>query len=177
MSYDKQYYEDREKYVDPSYTVKISDDTVIRKKTDSDNQGLRYNEGKPRMDLVPPEAMLALGRHFEIGAKKYADRNWERGMDWGKCCASLERHLLAWKSGEDYDSETGSHHMISVAWNAFVLFTYAIRGIGKDDRPKLQKNGISMWVEPNMPKYEITVSNEKESVTDQKLTQIPSVGS
>ncbi|AGS81010.1 hypothetical protein [Caulobacter phage Cr30] len=146
------YYDDEEKDVD------IEDKVIMSRNQNAtvvDNGALRYNEGKPRMDLIPPEAMLALGRHFEIGAKKYADRNWERGMDWGKCCASLERHLQAWKSGEDYDVETGSHHMIAVAWNAFVLFTYAIRGIGKDDRPKIPKTTVAMWQDPQMPKYQI----------------------
>lgn len=99
--------------------------------------GLRYNAGKPRFDLMPPEAMVALATHYQKGAEKYADRNWERGMAWGKCFASLQRHAWAWQAGEDYDEETGSHHMISVAWNAIALFIYAIRGIGTDDRHKV----------------------------------------
>jgi len=101
-----------------------------------DGQGLRYNDGKPRFDLLPPEALKALAAHYGKGAEKYAARNWERGMDWCKCFASLERHSWAWMGGEDIDPENGSHHMIAVAWNAIALFTYAMRNIGTDDRPK-----------------------------------------
>lgn len=101
-----------------------------------DGQGLRYNDGKPRFDLMPPEALKALAEHYGRGAEKYAARNWERGMDWCKCFASLERHAWAWMGGEDLDPENGSHHMIAVAWNAIALFTYAMRHIGTDDRPK-----------------------------------------
>lgn len=103
----------------------------------ADNGGLRYNAAKPRFDLMPPEALIALADHYRRGAEKYADRNWERGMDWGKCFASMERHAWTWMSGEDLDPETGSHHMVAVAWNALALYVYAERGIGVDDRPKL----------------------------------------
>jgi hypothetical protein len=101
------------------------------------NSGLRYDSGKPRFDLVPPEAMIELAAHYERGARKYADRNWERGMDWGKCFASMQRHSWAWAQGEDLDNETGTHHMIAVAWNAIALYTYAMRKIGNDDRVKV----------------------------------------
>ncbi|GAC1500211.1 MAG: hypothetical protein NVS1B6_06420 [Steroidobacteraceae bacterium] len=103
-----------------------------------DNGGLRFNEGKARYDLIPPEALDALAEHYGRGALKYADRNWERGMGWGKCFASLMRHGWAWMRGEDCDPETGSHHMIAVAWNAIALFTYHQRAIGTDDRPNRQ---------------------------------------
>lgn len=105
----------------------------------ADNGGLRFNDGKPRFDLLPPEALIALADHYRRGAEKYADRNWERGMDWGKCFASMERHAWAWQGGEDLDPETGSHHMISVAWNAFALYTYAMREIGVDNRVKINE--------------------------------------
>lgn len=97
-------------------------------------EGLRFDAGKPRYDLLPPEAMDALAMHFAVGARKYADRNWEKGMSWGRCFASLMRHAWKWARGEEYDEETGSHHMICVAWNAFALFIYFTRGIGTDDR-------------------------------------------
>jgi len=99
--------------------------------------GLRYDDDKPRFDLLPPEAMEALARHYLAGAQKYDARNWEKGMAWGRCFGSMMRHAWAWMRGEDIDQETGNHHMIAVAWNAIALFTYATRHIGEDDRPKL----------------------------------------
>lgn len=102
---------------------------------EQDNAGLRYDEGKPRYDLIPPEALEALAAHYERGARKYAERNWERGMNWCRCFGSLMRHAWAWMRGRDIDPETGSHHMIAVAWNAFALYTYSVRAAGVDDRP------------------------------------------
>jgi hypothetical protein len=103
--------------------------------SEADGGGLRFNDGKPRFDLLPPEALEALAAHYGAGAKKYADRNWERGMAWCKCFASMMRHGWAWMRGEDFDPETGSHHMVAVAWNAIAIFTYHTRSIGNDDRP------------------------------------------
>lgn len=37
-------------------------------------------EGKGRCDLLPASAILRLARHFERGAEKYAERNWEKGI-------------------------------------------------------------------------------------------------
>lgn len=100
-------------------------------------QGLRFNEGKPRFDLIPPEPMFALAEHYRRGAEKYADRNWEKGMSWMGCFASIQRHSWAWQQGQDFDPDPliGSHHMIAVAWNAMALHAYHMRGIGTDDRP------------------------------------------
>ncbi len=98
---------------------------------------LRYNSGKPRYDLLPPDALNELAEVFTKGAEKYAPRNWEKGMDWGKCFASLLRHAFKWAKGEDRDEETGCLHMAHVAWNALVLCSYAMRKVGTDDRSKL----------------------------------------
>ena len=36
-------------------------------------------EGKGRCDLLPACALLRLSKHYEKGAKKYDERNWEKG--------------------------------------------------------------------------------------------------
>lgn len=117
-------------YTSPYYTKKRREAMAI---VPTDGGGLRYDEGKPRVDLIPPEAMMELGKLYAAGAKKYADRNWERGMPWSKCLGPLMRHLFKWMAGERRDPETGLSHMTHVAWNAVALVTYEIRGIGADD--------------------------------------------
>lgn len=111
------------------------------------NGGLRFDSGKPRFDLIPPEPMLALANHFAVGALKYAERNWELGMNWGRCFRSTMSHLWKWLGGEEFDDETGSHHLICAAWNCFVLYAYWARGVGKDDRAKtmLAEGQKPMW--------------------------------
>lgn len=99
--------------------------------------GLRFNEGKRRFDLIPPDGLAALADLFTRGAAKYAERNWEKGMKYSNVLGSLERHLQDWKAGSDRDAETGALEMIHVAWNALVLATYQLRGIGTDDRVRV----------------------------------------
>ena len=85
-----------------------------------------------RYDLIPPEALDSLAEVYGRGATKYADRNWEKGYKWGLSVAALGRHLNRWLRGESYD-ETGCHHLMQVAWHAFCLFTFEVRGLGTDD--------------------------------------------
>lgn len=101
---------------------------------DVDNSGLRYDEDKPRVDLIPPEVIFALGDALSAGAKKYAERNWERGMDWSKVFGPLIRHSFKFWRGEEIDEETGIPHVDLILINAAFLSTYYHRGIGKDNR-------------------------------------------
>lgn len=84
-------------------------------------EGLRYNKGKSRIDLVPADAMLHVGDVLAMGANKYDDHNWEKGMPYSDVLASLERHLAKWKTGEDMDDESGLHHIDHVMCNALFL--------------------------------------------------------
>ena len=94
-----------------------------------------------RFDLIPGDALWALAEHFGVGSKKYDDRNWERGYKWSLSWAAMQRHAWQWFNGEARDKETGSHHLIAVAWHAFVLFVFEMRGLGTDDiRPPPPKS-------------------------------------
>lgn len=107
----------------------------IQDKTYSaDNGGLRDDNGKTEFHLLPLDGITELGKVYTFGAKKYAPRNWERGMLWSRCYNSLLRHLYAYWGGERSDQETGLHHMAHVAWNAIALLVYSLRGVGVDDR-------------------------------------------
>ncbi len=72
--------------------------------------------GKPRIDLISPFFMQRLGGWLAEGAKKYSDRNWEKGIHNSRCLASLCRHLEAYKAGEK-----GEDHIIAVACNAMFI--------------------------------------------------------
>lgn len=113
----------------------------------SDNSGTKQDNGKLRIDLIPPEAIQALARIYTYGAngipasdqfpgkaEPYAERNWEKGMDWGRVFAALNRHLWAFWLGEDLDPESGFPHIEHTLWNAAALVTYRLRKIGTDTR-------------------------------------------
>lgn len=96
--------------------------------------GRKDDGGKPRMDLIAPEMMVALGSVLEYGARKYSARNWEQGMDWGRVFAAMMRHMWAWWRGEASDPETGMSHLWHAACCVMFLVAYEAREIGTDDR-------------------------------------------
>ena len=100
-------------------------------------KGKRFDKGKSRIDLVPPEAIFALGDALDYGQTKYGERNWEKGMAWGRVFGSLMRHCWKFWSGEDIDKESGRPHVDLILTNAAFLCTYYHRKIGKDDRAVL----------------------------------------
>jgi hypothetical protein len=69
-------------------------------------------EGKGRCDLLPPFALLRLARHFENGAKKYGDRNWEKGVPINSFVDSALRHTFKYMAGMDDED-----HLVAAAWN------------------------------------------------------------
>lgn len=97
-------------------------------------EGLRYNTGKLRYDLLHPKAQEGIVRVLTKGADKYAPRNWEKGMPWSSVTASLKRHLAAFESGEDFDPETGELHMDHIQCNAHFLSAYYKIAPQHDDR-------------------------------------------
>lgn len=115
-------------------------------------EGLRYDTGKLRLDLLPAEWELELGRVSTMGSIKYAPRNWERGMAWMKMIGCSRRHILKFLLGEKYDKETGCHHLALAAWNLLALMSYDMRGLGENDIP------TSVQIGPNFER----VSNESD---------------
>lgn len=70
------------------------------------------HQGKGRCDLLPPKALLRLARHFEAGAVKYGDRNWEKGIPIHSFIDSALRHILKYMDGQ-----TDEDHLIAAVWN------------------------------------------------------------
>ncbi|MFC0246057.1 dATP/dGTP diphosphohydrolase domain-containing protein [Falsochrobactrum ovis] len=44
------------------------------------SEGKQLDDGKVRMDLLPPKFLFATADILGFGAGKYGDRNWEKGM-------------------------------------------------------------------------------------------------
>lgn len=106
--------------------------------------GAKYDQGKPRVDLLPARALLALAELYGQGAKKYADRNWEEGIDQSRILGALGRHYLRYLSGEDIDPDpvAGHNHLIHIAWNALSLYELTLAGKITDQRTKLHTNEV-----------------------------------
>jgi len=104
--------------------------------TDMTKGGVKYDAGKPRYDLIPPELLEETAIVLTYGAVKYSERNWEKGMAWHRPFGALMRHMWAWWRGESVDPETGFSHLAHAACCIAFLIAYERRRIGADDRPK-----------------------------------------
>lgn len=101
-------------------------------------EGWKDDRNKPRFDLIDPDFLFALSDVLTHGEKKYGARNWERGMRWSRVFGALMRHMWAWWKGERYDPETRMLHVAHAAACVMFLCAYEIRGIGDDDRGRIE---------------------------------------
>jgi len=86
--------------------------------------------GKGRFDLIPPLALERLARHYENGAVKYGDRNWERGQPISSYVDSMLRHCQNFLAGDRSED-----HLSAVSWNAFaIIFTEEMTPPLKNDQ-------------------------------------------
>ena len=69
-------------------------------------------EGKGRFDLVPELAMVRLAKHFQNGANKYKERNWELGQPLSRYWDSARRHWGKVMLGLDDED-----HEAAALWN------------------------------------------------------------
>ena len=101
-------------------------------------EGAKYDEGKLRYDLLPVDAEEELVRVLTFGASKYADRNWEKGINYSRVYGAARRHLKEFWRGVDKDEETGLEHLAHAMCCCMFLLSYQLRGMKEfDDRPVL----------------------------------------
>lgn len=78
--------------------------------------------GKGRFDLMPPATLTALAIHFQLGAEKYAARNWEKGIPIHEYIDSGIRHALQFLQGLDDEN-----HLIAAIWNFVCAYETILR--------------------------------------------------
>jgi len=88
---------------------------------------MKYDEGKLRYDLIPPEILEELARAYTYGANKYEANSWQH-VDPQRYYAALMRHLITWRYGKTYDRESNIHHLTHALWNVGTLLWNDING-------------------------------------------------
>lgn len=91
--------------------------------------GDKHDNGKLRLDLIPPEVIEMLGEIYTYGFMKYGARNWEKGFEDGQLLAAARRHDLALAKGEMNDPESGLPHAAHAAWNYLTTETLRRRRV------------------------------------------------
>ncbi len=92
--------------------------------------GLKFDDQKPRMDLLDSHAIEQLAMVLTFGAHKYDSHNWRKGISKGRLIAAALRHLFAYLRGEDHDPESGLSHVAHAMCCCMFL-------IGLDHKPEL----------------------------------------
>src|SRR5689334_22262678 len=100
---------------------------------------IKYDSGKPRLDLIPTHAMFGIGQALTYGEQKYTKDgvtgafNYKRGkgLKWGQVASALLRHLFAWLGGEELDKESGLKHTWHMGACCVMLIDMTDSGIGE----------------------------------------------
>lgn len=93
--------------------------------------GTKFDQGKPRFELIAPDAMHWLAKILTFGATKYEDNNWT-GLKTKRILGALKRHMTALECGEDIDPESGMPHHAHLLCNAMFL-THVIENFPEQD--------------------------------------------
>lgn len=74
-------------------------------------------EMKGAFHLLPWESIWHLALHYEKGAKKYAERNWEKGIPVARYCEAISRHMTQFQMGMNDEN-----HLVAAYWNIASLY-------------------------------------------------------
>ncbi len=90
--------------------------------------GRKDDSDKDRWDLLPLEPVRQIVKVLTFGAKKYAPDNWQKVSEpRDRYFAALMRHLVAWRSGEALDPESGIHHLAHAGCCVLFLLWFELR--------------------------------------------------
>lgn len=103
-------------------------DTRIKK-------AMKFDKGKPPIDLIDQEIILELAKVLGYGAEKYEAHNWKIGLPISRYYSACQRHLLAFNSGETNDPESGLSHLGHAACNLMFMLYMLKHKPELDDRP------------------------------------------
>lgn len=120
------------------------------------NPKTRAGALKVDLSLVPAASLIYQALAMEQGAEKYGPYNWRHEkVSASTYIAAAERHLQAYKDGEDIDPESKRPHLGHVIASIGILVDALVTGNLIDDRPPAGKAGelLRQWrKEPEAPK-------------------------
>lgn len=95
--------------------------------------GSKFDGAKTKFGLVPPDSLKAVADVMTKGAEKYSANNWV-GLELSRVLDAMERHINAFRMGEEYASDSKQHHMAHVIANAMMAYHIVMNKPEQDDR-------------------------------------------
>jgi hypothetical protein len=107
---------------------------ISRSDTQEQSVGIKHDQSKPPMDLLPYDSLEEVAKVLGFGAKKYERANWAKGINQSRLIAAALRHIGQFNNGEDFDKESETLHLANAACNLlFAIWMYKNRP-DMDDR-------------------------------------------
>ena len=123
--------------------------------------GLKHDGGKPRLSLVPAEAIEAIGIVMTHGAEKYGEASYrqvapERYRD------ALMRHICKWlRDPHGFDEDSGLPHLWHIITNAAFLCELDIPTCLSSQNPT-ENGGLLTKAELDRILWEIDTINKEQ---------------
>jgi hypothetical protein len=102
-------------------------------KVDGKHGGTKMDGDKAQYGLLPPDSLKAVAEVMTSGAKKYSANNWVN-LEISRVMDALERHINAFKSGEEYAEDSGQHHLAHAMANTMMAYHIIMNKPAQDDR-------------------------------------------
>lgn len=122
-------------WIEESDCIVIDEVSGVKKPQQKTDEGDKFDGDKIRTDLLSVPAMMGTSKVLTFGAKRYGDRNWEKGLSFSRVFGACLRHLFSWWMKIDNDEESGINHLHHAACCIMFLQHYVETKTGKDDRP------------------------------------------
>ena len=103
------------------------DEYVVKSSQNDTSLGRKFDGGKLEYGLLPPLALEETVKVLTFGAQKYARDNWQIVPDAKRrYFDAVQRHMWAWKQGEQMDPESGIHHLAHAMCGLMFLYEHDI---------------------------------------------------
>lgn len=79
-----------------------------------------------QMSMLPVPALEEVARVYAwaVSTGKYDRHNWRRGYDWSLSYDALQRHVMAFWKGQEFDPDSGLQHLAHACFHIFTLMTF-----------------------------------------------------
>lgn len=143
-------------------------------------EGKKYDGGKPRMDLLPPNAIIEVAKVLAFGAEKYAPENWRKLEDLqNRYTGASLRHVFAHMDKERLDKETHLSHLAHAICCLLFKLEIELEETREEERLRgLERNECSESDQAPEPYYEsskgwITGNSIPATQTDNEERSVP----
>lgn len=130
------------------------------------SSAIKADSCKAPLGLIPRSALIEEAHVLAYGAEKYDLHNWRKGMEWTRLIDAILRHVTSFADGEDFDQESGLHHLAHARASCGFLLEYM------ESHPELDNRHRHVGKKPSKLEKKV----EKVKKTMQRRDKTPSPG-